>query len=195
MKKNLLFILFAIPLIASSQNREKLDTVNPIYQEEIPLEKGLITFSTVVPVEGVNKDELYLRAYDWIIKAFNSTKDAIQMNDKDAGKIVCKAFTNQTAGKGLLGKVSMDLYFLLTIETRDGRYKITASDIVHQYSTTLGPSHIDGQNKFEEYFLLKNPTKKEKNLNMEIASNLSNFIWSTFESSEKEISQVKNDDW
>lgn len=195
MKKVFLFILAIIPLIAFSQNREKFNTVNPIYHEILPLENELITFSTVVQVDGVGKNELYLRAHDWIIKSFNSAKDVVQLDDKDAGKIVCKTITTQSAGKGLFGKVVMDIYYLLTIEVRDDRYKITASNFVHQYSEKLGPSNIEGQNSFEEYFRLKHPTKKEESLNMEIASKLSNFVWSTFDTAAAEINQVKNDDW
>lgn len=195
MKKTLLFILAIIPLLAFSQNREKFNTVNPIYQEVFPLENELITFSTIVQVEGVSKNELYLRAHDWIIKSFNSPKDAVQLSDKEAGKVICKTLTTQSAGKGLFGKIVMDIYYLLTIETRDDRYKITASNFVHQYSEKLGPSNIEGQNLLEEYFRLKHPTKKEEALNMEMAVKLSNFVCSTFDNAAAEISKVKNDDW
>lgn len=195
MRKILLFVLLAIPLFAISQNREKLVTINPIYQNALPLENGLITFSTVVQVESVKKDELYLRAHEWIIKSFNSAKDVIQLDDKDAGKIVCKTLTTQSAGKGIFGKVVMDIYYLLTIEARDERYKITASNFTHHYNKSLGPNDIEGQNQFEEYFLLKHPSKKEENLNMEMASNLSIYIWAIIEAAEIEIKQPKNDDW
>ena len=195
MKKGFLFILAIIPLIAFSQNREKFDQVNPIYSEVLPLENGLITFSTVVPAEGVGKSELYLRAHDWIIKSFNSPKDAVQLSDKEAGRIVCKTFTTVSAGKGFFGKVTMDLFYILTIETRDDRYKITASNFVHSYKQPVGVVTAEGDNQFEKYFLLKHPTKKEESLNMEMASNLSNFIWSTFELAESEVNQAKNDDW
>lgn len=195
MKKVFLFILAVIPLISFSQNREKFNTVNPIYQEVLPLENELITFSTVVQVEGVSKDELYLRAHGWIIKSFNSAKDVVQLDDKEAGKIVCKTVTTLSAGKGFFGKVVMDIYYLLTIEVRDDRYKISASNFVHQYNEKLGPSSIEGQNSLEEYFRLKHPTKKEESLNMEIASKLSNFVWGTFDTAAVDINQVKNDDW
>jgi len=193
MKKFLLITLLTIPMIVFSQNREKFTNVNPIYEEVLPLENGIITFSTVTPVEGVDKNELHLRAHDWIIKSFNSPKDVIQLSDKDAGKIVCKTYTTVSAGKGLFGKVTMDLFYLLTIETRDNRYKITASNFIHSHKHP--GLNVEGENNFEEYFLLKHPTKKEKSLNMEMASNLANFIYSTFEQAESEINQQKNDDW
>ena len=195
MRKALLLILFVTPMLSFSQNREKFITVNPIYEEALSLENGLITYSLVVPTEGVDKEGLYFRSYDWIIKSFNSPKDAVQLSDKDAGKVICRAYTTQSAGKGFFGKVVMNIYYLLTIEVRDERYKITASNFVHQYDESLGVANVKGQNPLEDYFLLKQPTKKEKSMNMEIASNLATYIWMMFESAEAEIKKSKDDDW
>lgn len=177
-----------------AQQREKFETVNPIYHEYLPLENGEITYSEVVPVENVDKDELFVRANEWIVKSFNSSKDVIQFNDKEAGRIVCKTLTTLSAGKGMSAAI-MEIHYLITIETRDGRYRIAATDFIHHYSVKVGQITNEGENRLEQYFLLKEPKKKELEMNMELARKLSTFIEGVFFSAEASISETKDDDW
>lgn len=55
-------------------------------------ETKLITYSEVIILDStVNKSELYSRAREWFAKAFKSSKNVIQMDDKENGKIIGKA--------------------------------------------------------------------------------------------------------
>jgi len=196
MKKVLLVLLF-IPTLLIAQQREKYDTVNPIYEEVFPIENGRIVFSEVVPVDNVSKDELFVRANSWIARTFNSPKDVIQFNDKEAGKIICKTVTGATVGKGF-NKVTIDpVYFILQIETREGRYRIVASDFIHEYRIKIGQITNEGENLLEEYYRLKEPTKKELENNFAIAEVISNRVLAIFESAKLAMAVQSNtdDDW
>lgn len=193
--KKILLLLMLMPIVSNAQNREKFDTVNPIYQDYLPIEDGVITYTEVIQVEGVSQGDLYLKANDWIVKTFNSPKDVIQFNDKEAGKIICKTITGVDIGKGLNRIQINPIYYLISIETREGRYKITASDFIHVYNVGLLGSNVENQNNFEKYFLLKNPNKRELDANMKAAQVVYDNIQALFDSAEIALTQSKNDDW
>lgn len=195
MKKTLLPILFLVTTLSlSGQTREKYAYVNPIYDELLPSEDNKITFSKVYQVDGLDSDDLYIKMNEWIVNTFNSPKDVIQFQDKEAGKIICKTMSTFTAGKNL-GRVDMDIYFLLTIESRDGRYKITATNFTHEYSQGLGVARITNSNPLEEYYRLKSPTKRELKLNMEIAEQVNHHVTNLIKNSYQIISKSDSSDW
>ncbi len=193
--KNILLCFVLLPCLVFAQSREKLDTVNPIYNEFFPVVDGMITFSEVVKVDSLSKNDIFLRANDWIVRTFNSAKDVVQFTDKDAGKIVCKTVTGATVGKGW-NKVTIDpVFYLITIEARPGRYKITASDFIHQYTAGIGAMKTSGSNPLEAYYLLAEPTKKEYETNIAVAEIIADNIQDVFDSAFNAISEEKEEEW
>lgn len=59
-----------------------------------------IAYQGVVEVPGVTKDQLYIRAHEWIAKAYRSANDVIQMQDKEAGRLVGKG-SSKAVARGL----------------------------------------------------------------------------------------------
>lgn len=195
MKKILLLIILSTPLALFAQNNEKLDHVNPIYSDYFPLDNGLISFSEVVNVEGKTKNELYLNANEWIVHTFNSAKDVIQFNDKDAGKIICKTLTSISFGKGW-NKVTLDpIYFLVTIEVKDGRYKITASNFIHHNVVVLAGIRAESDNPLEEYYKLASPTEKVRQNNFKAAELLSEKMHALIDDAEIAMTKVEDNNW
>lgn len=47
-------------------------------------------YTGIVQVAGVSKEELYTRARSWFVKTYKDADVVIQMDDKDAGKIIGK---------------------------------------------------------------------------------------------------------
>jgi hypothetical protein len=85
----------------------------------------LITYAAVVPVPGVSAAELYSRARLWVANTYRSAKAVIDLDDKDAGRIVAKGvFTVPYAGLS-----SMNIRGSLTIEVKDGRFRYTLTDL------------------------------------------------------------------
>ena len=111
--KHLFFALFiSLSLVGEAQKNEP------------------ISYTEVVTIDSVSKDELYIRARNWVNDAFRSAKDVIQISDKETGEL---------AGKGLLyargelkwlatypfkGMINFSFKILL----KDGKYKYEFSD-------------------------------------------------------------------
>ncbi|WP_375418163.1 DUF4468 domain-containing protein [uncultured Hymenobacter sp.] len=86
-----------------------------------------ITYQGVVDVPGLTKDQLYVRAHEWLAKAYRSANDVIQMQDKEAGRLVGKGTTRVMVRGYDAGYVR----HTLTIYLKDGRYKYVLTDLSH----------------------------------------------------------------
>jgi hypothetical protein len=90
----------------------------------------LITYTSVVNVEGLSKTELYNRALKWYHTFYTNPTDVIRENSADAAKIVGKArykiYTpeDKKGSKADMGAVQ----YTITFEARDGRYKVELSE-------------------------------------------------------------------
>lgn len=87
---------------------------------------GKISFEGVELIDSsINKNILYIAARSWFAISFKSSTDVIQMEDKDAGKIIGK-------GNVILDLPQADEYsrlsFTITIQIKHGRYKYTITD-------------------------------------------------------------------
>ena len=95
----------------------------------LPFKDGKLTYEGIVNVAGKNKMDLYADAKKWFTDYFIDSRDVIQMQDKDQGRII---------GKGILVfsyKVllsSVKFYDLITVEidVKDGRYRYRVYDMV-----------------------------------------------------------------
>ena len=96
---------------------------------------GKIVYTEVVEMPGVTKDVLYSRAYEWFAKSFVSANNVIQMQDKEAGKII---------GKGCYGFDKNKVNFTLSIYLKDGKYKYEITDFVHE---TIMPRGYRGHDR------------------------------------------------
>jgi len=114
--KRILYLFFA------------LFTTTSIMQSQTP-----IAVDTVIPLQGISQEEAYVRAYTWIAKNYNSANDAIQLADKEAGKIVSKGmFLHEHGSRMLYLQFYGKIYYTLTLQFREGRYKITVDGFTHE---------------------------------------------------------------
>lgn len=92
---------------------------------------GKITYTEVVKIDSMNKQELYSKAREWVAKKCNDSKDVIQMDDKENGKIIIKAlFTVYIKSLGY----NLDygqIHYTFSIFLKDGRYKYEINDFYH----------------------------------------------------------------
>lgn len=88
-------------------------------------ENGNVTYTGTILVDSMlTKNELYSRAQEFFAKAFVSSINVIQYQDKDEGKII---------GKGNLS-IKLDgreniLKFTLSIYVKEGKYKYIITDL------------------------------------------------------------------
>ncbi len=95
-----------------------------------------LMFSEVIPSEGRTKDQLYSAAVAWFGETFQSAKNVIDIQDREAGRIIGKPLFKYTpvifmAGERVRGVVHYDV----TIEVKDGRYRYKIDNFTHEGSS------------------------------------------------------------
>lgn len=119
MKKLLLFLL-VIPIFCRAQ-----DTLR-VPKMPIDSATGGYSYVDITQVPGKTKDDLYVKINEWVALNFKSANNVIQMNDKEAGKIIVKGVTERTLMYKMLGKNYIPYYLNFTINftVKDGRYRV-----------------------------------------------------------------------
>lgn len=99
-------------------------------------------FVIVDSVSG-DKNALYVKAYEWMAKTYNSSKDIIQMSDKEAGKIIAKSVILTPTIRNYLGGIlgNEAVRYTIQIDVKDGKYKCVLSDFNHEGGTCF----VDGK--------------------------------------------------
>ncbi len=106
-------------------------------QDEMPKmpideETKTITYSEVINVDSsITKSELYSRGREWFAKAYKSSTDVIQMEDRESGKIIGKALMvvyHKALGMAL---ESGQINYTISLYCKDGRYKYEVTDFIH----------------------------------------------------------------
>lgn len=93
-----------------------------------------------------SKDDLYVRANEWMAKAFVSSKDVIQMQDKQAGKIVGKAVIMVHTPS----HTDEEVGYTITIDAKDGKYRCILSNFIHKSTITGDHSVLPGYGRIDQ---------------------------------------------
>lgn len=80
---------------------------------------------------GLSKDEIYDRALEWCAKKLASVNDDIVVKDKEKGKIIGKGTGKYSEYFDFL--VDREFSYTITIEARDGRYRVTYDNFIVYY--------------------------------------------------------------
>jgi hypothetical protein len=120
----LLFVLIALP--SYSQELQQDTETNKVY------------FEDVVTVEGAPAETLYSQARQWFAIAFKSANNVLQMDDPTSGILIGKGYTTiNVMGSLGSGTVEMGMYFQISVQVRDGRFKYNITDITYQNPGTV----------------------------------------------------------
>lgn len=91
-----------------------------------------LTFSKVIQDEhNANKADLYTIMRGFITMYFKNSQKVIQMDDREAGVIICKGTSIFNAQGLMLSSYDGWLDFTIKIQARDGRVKIDVSNFFH----------------------------------------------------------------
>lgn len=106
------------------------------YEEMLPVnESGLIEYTEVVELNGT-ADDLYSAAREWFSKSYNSAEDVLQMDDRQSGKLIGRAF--QQIYSSTLGE---KLYYTISVFVKDGRYKYSITELgIQSYPNSTYPN-------------------------------------------------------
>ena len=101
-----------------------------VRDQEMPVDKetGRITYEEVVEVSGRTQGQLYSTAREWYVNRFNSAEAVLQMEDKESGKLLGKAFSYIYDNK--IGK--WKLRYAIKVYLKDGRYKVVITDLSYE---------------------------------------------------------------
>ena len=110
--KKIFFSLLLIPTIAFSQK-----------------DSSEFKFTLIDSIKET-KNELFIKAKVWLANTFVSSKAVIEMEDKEAGKII---------GKGVMVYDKKDTYYTthmsvrytLTVTVKDNKYRLVLSDFIN----------------------------------------------------------------
>lgn len=116
-----------------------------------------IEFAEVVQADSLKKDELYSRAREWFAKTFKSADHVLQMDDREAGKLIGKGFADLDFSTKMT-VIKIKMYFTLTISIKDGKYRYVFSDIYYKgypNSYDLSPAETPAEEVITDEALAK----------------------------------------
>ena len=81
-------------------------------------------------MQGANRNELYTRAKLWLFLTFGDAKDALKVDEKDAGLLVIRSYTDLPiqVSQSTSQPVNQELGYTIILNFKDGRYKYTLTN-------------------------------------------------------------------
>jgi len=165
--KTFFTLIFASVLLITINAQEKL-------KDLLPLINGKVTYTNIVKVDSISKDEIYNRAKHWL--AYNY--DNILVDNKD--ELICR-------GQFHIG--SAYIWHSITIKIREGRYKYEITNLQVVQHDVMNGSSLDVDVAIEKYHSFLGIGEKEgfKNIDSQINALIESF--------EKAINTEKIDNW
>ncbi len=84
-----------------------------------------VNYSEAIEVPNVEKNELFLRGREWFNDNFKSSKDVLQVIDKETGELSGKGFMEVVYTFRYMGERNAiaDVKFQISVWVKDGKYK------------------------------------------------------------------------
>lgn len=98
--------------------------------QSFPMKDGKITYQGVEELPGKSKSEIISSAKVWFAKVFKDSRDVLELVDADAGRLVANASLGDLPG---VSTVRGAVFFTITIECKDGKYRYIMSDFNHRW--------------------------------------------------------------
>ena len=92
--------------------------------ELLPLEERQLIIVQETP--GISKNEIFDKAIVWIATSFIDSKEVLEIQDREAGKIIGKGIIRFSLGMGVIAASR----FTITIDIKDERYRVKFEDLV-----------------------------------------------------------------
>jgi len=156
-------MLLLIPMATFAQYENDYERKKkPLYvckvEDYYPVEEGKITYKEVVEVPNATSQELFFRAKIMLANRYVSSPDVTKMEDKENGIIVIKAFFEKGHNDYV---TNPKMWYTLTIEAREGRYRYTITDIKYTFSVHVHPVHRQHDYVFQEWAFTGKAYKKK----------------------------------
>ncbi len=145
MKKILLSAILLLVSMVSFSQSEYTDQLLSQIQNQYEIDgQGNLTHIEIVEVDStLSKEDLYIRALSYFAYTYGSSQSVIQVQDKERGLIIGKGlYDNVYTGYPFMGTIKNKAWHILTIDIRDGKYKITMT------LTNYDSDYYDGNGRF-----------------------------------------------
>lgn len=163
--KTFFTVVFATTLSLTMNAQEKLNDI-------FPLINGSVTYTNIVKVDSISKDEMYNRAKHWL--AYNY--DYFKIDDND--ELICQG--NIQVGNAHVSQI-------ITIKIKEGRYKYEITNFrVIEHSVSNGSSW-DIDTPLEKFHTLLGEKSFKTNIDIQVNT--------LIESLQKAIVTKKADNW
>jgi hypothetical protein len=140
MKRNLLLcamVLFMVPVFGQSAT-EMLAEIEGKWELD---NSGNVTFTRVIEVPGVSKDDLYSRVLSYFTYNYNRGDDIVQIQDKEQGLIVGKGMYPEVHVGRSIAKTTVDVSHILRVDIKDGRLRAMIS-LTEYRNTVVGNTGV-----------------------------------------------------
>ncbi|GAB4486541.1 MAG: hypothetical protein OHK0019_00380 [Saprospiraceae bacterium] len=200
--KNIFLFLFLVPLCTYAQDTTKtkqIDTslqsiVLPELQKD---ENGRGKMEITVELPG-SKDQLFVKAKEWLFTTYNSGKSVLQMEDKEAGVIIGKGNSCQLIYNNLGIKKDAGYFsYQITIRFKDGKYRCLLDNITYVRGEMVLPDGADIADDFPKEWkrlMAKKYNKKQWDSMKEQAINHFKLLFVSLQTAMSETASKKKDD-
>lgn len=97
-------------------------------QSQMPMKDGKVIYEEIDSMPNVSKGELYSKSKIWFVNTFNSSKDVLQLEDKDNGQLIGKGNFDYLYTV-VLTSATWVCNFTVQIDCRDNKARIKVYDI------------------------------------------------------------------
>jgi Domain of unknown function (DUF4468) with TBP-like fold len=104
-------------------------TLSGLKAQVFPIVEGKVVYGQIDSV-AATKDELFIRAKVWLVNTFKSAKAVIQLDDKEAGKLMGKGVDTYSFKYGInYMDISGGIYYTIQIDCKDNKARIRIFNI------------------------------------------------------------------
>lgn len=118
-----------------------------------------VAYIEVVEAEGVTAAELYSRAREWVSTSYKSANNVLQMDDKQEGKLIGKAYQDFVVPTAI-SKVTEQMWYTFKIYVKDNKYRYEITDIYSKGYPTQSNGFKSTEMNVEEFFSKRAYNKK-----------------------------------
>lgn len=111
-----------------------------------------LVYTGVVETDStLTKNDLYINGKTWFAESFRSAQDVLQMEDKEASKLIGKSNIEYNSNVFLSSDRTRGwIRFTVNLQVKDGKYKYEISNIIHDAGFSFGYLTTDFECPYEE---------------------------------------------
>lgn len=116
----------------------------------LPASAGDAFIVEIIRPASLPKEALFNQTALWMAESFQSSKEAIELKDKELGTIIGNASTNVDIGFiSFMPSVLVPVTFKLRIDIKDSKYRMTFSNVKMDFSGVVLPIEETKRNSTE----------------------------------------------